>query len=210
MLISASELTAKPGKSGHLVALVAQMRDVLGKETGKDWWAWAAVAGRPYGSFLLSTRFNDYADMIGAQMKVGASTDWAALAATVDGVLAQPAPTSLSEVIAVTGEPSAPKQFALVTRAVIDRSAMMDAITWSTQVAEYVTKVTGVSSTVATAAAGNLFQVSWLASVDTPEELDKMNSIGTDAGYLEMIAAAGANKLFEQGSSERVLLAKLP
>jgi hypothetical protein len=210
MFISASELTASPGKSGQLGPLVGQMRDLLAKETGKDWWAWAVVAGRPYGSFVISTRFNDYADMIGAQMKVAMSTDWAALAATAAGVLANPAPTTLSEVIAVTGEPSAPKQFALVTRAVIDRSAMMDAISWSTQVAEYVTKVTGVSTTVATSAAGKMFEVSWLGSVDTPEELDKTSAINTDAGYLELIAAAGANKLFEQGMSERLLLAKLP
>ena len=210
MLISASELTASPGKSGHLGPLVAQMRDVLGNESGKAWWAWAVVTGRPYGSFMLSTRFDNYADMIGAQMKVAVSTDWAALAATAEGVLAQPAPTLLSEVIAVTGEPSAPKQFVLVTRAVIDRSAMMDAISWSTQVAEYVTKVTGVSTTVGTSAAGKMFEVSWLGGVDTPEELDKMNEINTDAGYLEMLAAAGAKQLFEQGLSERMLLAKLP
>jgi hypothetical protein len=210
MFISASELTASPGKSGHLGPLVAKMRDVLGNETGKDWWAWAVLAGRPYGSFVISTRFDDYTDMVTSQMKVAASTDWAALAATAEGVLAQPAPSTLSEVIAVTGEPSAPKQFALVTRAVIDRSAMMDAISWSTQVAEYVTKVTGVSTTVAASAAGKMFEVSWLASVDTSEELDKMSAINADAGYLEMLATAGANKLFEQGMSERMLLAKLP
>ena len=192
------------------MALVGQMRDVLGKESGKDWSAWAAVTGRPYGTFLLSSRFDDYADMIGAQMKVAASTAWAALAATVEGVLAQPAPTTLTEVIAVTGEISAPKQFVLVTRAVIDRSALGDAISWSTQVAEYVTKVTGVSTIVGTSAAGRMFEVSWLGGVDTPAELDKMNAINTDAGYLEMISAAGTNQLFEQGASERMLLAKLP
>jgi len=186
------------------------MRDVLATESGKQWWAWAAVTGRPYGSFVLSTRFDDYADMITAQMKVAASTEWGELAATADGVLSQPAPTTLSEVIAVTGEPAAPKQFVLATRAVIDRSATMEAITRSTEVAEYVTKVTGVSTTVGTSAAGRMFEVSWLGGVDTPEELDKLNAINTDAGYLEMIAAAGTNQLFEQGMSERMLLAKLP
>jgi hypothetical protein len=210
MLVSASELTASPGKSGQLRPLVAQMRDTLTEASGRDWYAWAAVTGRPYGSFVLSTRFENYSDMITSQMKVAMSTDWAALAAKAEGVLAQPAPTILSEVIAVTGEPSAPNQFVLVTRAVIDRAAMMDAIAWSTQVAEHVTKVTGVSTTVATSAAGQMFGVSWLAGVDTPEELDKMNAIASDPGYLEMLAAAGTNKLFEQGSSERMLLAKLP
>jgi hypothetical protein len=210
MLISASELTASPGKSGQLRPLVAQMRDTLTAASGKDWYAWAVVTGRPFGTFMLSTRFDDFADMLGSQMKVALSTEWAALAPSAEGVLDQPAPTVLTEVIAVTGEPSAPKQFILITRAVIDRSAMIDAIAWSTQVAEHVTKVTGVSTTVATSAAGKMFEVSWIAGVDTPEELDKLNSINTDAGYLEMLAAAGTNQLFEQGMSERTLLAKLP
>ena len=209
MLITASELTAKPGKSGELVALLTQMRDLLSKESGKDWNAWAAVAGRPYGSFGLSTTFENYADLIASQMKIAMSADWAALAAKADGILANPAPTSLSEVIAVTGELSGPRQFATVTRAVIDRSAMMDAIAWATQVAEYATKVTGVSTIVTTSAAGPMFGVSWLAGVDTPEELDKISALGADAGYLGMLADAGTNKLFEQGQSERFLLTKL-
>ena len=70
MLISASELTASPGKSGQLRPLVAQMRDTLTQASGKDWFAWAIVTGRPFGSFMLSTRFDSYADMLGAQMQV--------------------------------------------------------------------------------------------------------------------------------------------
>lgn len=209
MLITASELTASPGTSTQLGPLVAQMRDTLSAASGKDWSAWAAVAGRPYGTFLLSTRFDSYADMIGSQMKLATSAEWAKLAASAVGVLANPAPSRLNEVIAVTGEPTPPKQFVLVTQAVIDRGAMMDAIAWSTQVAEYVTKITGVGATVCTSAAGPMFHVTWLAGVDTPEELDKMNAINADAGYLDMIAEAGRNNLFEQGQSERVLITKM-
>jgi len=47
MLISSSELTASPGKSGHLGPVVAKMRDVLSTGSGKQWWSWAAVTGRP-------------------------------------------------------------------------------------------------------------------------------------------------------------------
>ncbi len=35
------------------------MRELLSKESGKDWNAWAAVAGKPYGSFGLSTSFEN-------------------------------------------------------------------------------------------------------------------------------------------------------
>jgi len=209
MFISASELTANPGKSSHLGPLVAQMRDVLTTDSGKEWTAWAAVTGRPYGTFGLSVRFDDYADMIGAQMKVAVSTQWTALASSAEGVLAHPATTALSEVVAVTGEPAGPRQFTAVTRAVVDRSAMMDALAWSTEIAEYATGVTGIGTAVCTSAAGRMFEVIWISGVDTPEELDRMNSLGGDAGYLERLAAAGANQLFEQGSSERMLLSKM-
>lgn len=210
MYISASELTASPGKSGKLRPIVSEMRDVLSEASGREWYAWAVVTGRPFGSFMLSTRFDSYVDMIGSQMKVGGSAAWAELALKADGLLNNPAPSTLSEVIAVTGDVSAPKQFTMVTRAVIDRSAMMSAMAWSTQVAEHATKVTGVGTTVCTSAAGKMFEVFWIAGVDTPEELDGMNALNADAGYLELIAAAGTGNLFEQGMSERMVLAKLP
>lgn len=209
MLIISSELTAHPGRSGALGPLVAQMRDTLTAASGNNWAAWAVVTGRPYGTFMLSSVCADYAEMIAAQMKIGASPEWGALAAKADGVLSEPAPTRLTEVL-VAGDPPAPKQFTLVTRAVIDRSAMMDALAWSTQVAEHVTKLTGITTHVGTSAAGKMFEVSWLAGVDTPAELDTLNSIAADAGYLGMLADAGTNKLFEQGMSERFLLARMP
>ena len=56
MFIQSAELTAAPGRSGQLLPLVTKMRDVLSSETGKQWWSWAALAGRPFGTQLLSTR----------------------------------------------------------------------------------------------------------------------------------------------------------
>lgn len=209
MLINASHLTAVPGKSAQLRDLMPKLRDTLHAASGAEWFAWAAVTGRPYGSFVLSSRFENYTEMLTSQAKVAMSQKWLDLSAGAAGVLAEAAPTTLGEVIAVAGEPTGPKQFALVTRAIIDRTAMLRALAWATEIAEYSTKVTGVPTTVATSAAGTMFEVTWIGSVDTPEELDKMNAIGSDAGYLELLAQAGSEQLFQQGASERVLLSKL-
>ncbi len=209
MFITSSELTATPGKSGALGPLVAQMRDTLTAASGTNWAAWVAVTGRPYGTFMLSTTYENYADMIAGQMKIGASAEWAAMTPKAEGVLVQPALTRLTEV-AVTGDRPGPKQFTLVTRAVIDRAAMMDALTWAQQVADHVLKVTGISTVVGTSAAGRMFEVSWLAGVDTPAELDTLNGITADAEYLGMLAEAGTKQLFEQGMSERALLVRMP
>jgi hypothetical protein len=211
MLIQASELIANPGRSAVLGQAVTAMRDVLSTVSGKEWSAWATIAGRPYGSFVLSTRHADYADMIKGAMAIAVSTEWATLAATADGSLSAPAPSRLLEVIAMTGEPVGPKQFTTITSTTLTGTDLGKAMTWSTEVAEHVTKLTGHSAVVATTAAGPMFQVHWVNGVDTAEELDAMNTaMNTDAGYLEMLAQAGAARFFIEGATERLLLFKLP
>ena len=209
MFITSSELTATPGKSGKLGPLVAQMRDTLSAASGVPWAAWAAVTGRPYGTFMLSAPFENYAEMIAAQMQIGASAEWGALTPKAEGLMVQPALTRLTEVT-LTGDNPGPKQFVLVTRAVIEGTAMMDALAWAQQVADHVTKVTGIATNVGMSAAGRMFEVTWLAGVDTPAELDTLNAIAEDADYMGMLAESGAKHYFEQGMSERALLVRMP
>ena len=211
MLLQSSELNAKPGKSGVLGPKVTEMRDVLTKASGRDWFAWVALAGRPYGTYLLTSRCADYTELVGGAMQIGTSPEWSELAATADGILANPSQTQLAEVIAVTGEPSAPKQFATVTRSTLSGSDFNKTIAWSCEILEHVTKLTGHGGMVMTSAAGTMFQVYWVVGVDTAEELDASNSaIGADAGYLEMISQAGSERWFVEGTSDRVLIAKMP
>ena len=210
MLIQASELTAQPGKGGVLRDTVTKMRDVLASASGAEWTAWVAFAGRPYGSYVLSVRHADYGAMLGGLLQVGMSQEWAEVAASADGVLAQPAPSILAEVVAVTGEPTGPKQFMTITKSTLSGLDTPRALAWSLEVAEHVSKLTGQSGLVATAAAGKMFEITWMAGVDTPDELEASSkALSSDAGYLEMLSQAGAERLFIEGSTERLLLAKL-
>ena len=211
MLIQSSELTAHPGKGGALGSTVTAMRDVLARASGKDWWAWVAFAGRPYGTYLLSTRSNDFAHHVNTSMQIGLSPEWSELAASAEGILAQPAPSMLAEIIAVTGEPASPKQFLTVTRATLSSSDIGKSIAWAGEVMEHVTKLTGHGGMVMSSVAGTMFQVYWVLGVDTAEELEASNkAISGDAGYLEMIVEAGSKRLFVDGSTDRVLLARMP
>ena len=211
MFIQSAELTAAPGKSGELGPMVTKMRDILSSETGKQWWSWAVLAGRPFGTQLLSTRAEGFADMVASQMKLIDSASWAELAGSAGGVLAHPAETYLAEVIAITGEPAEPKQVTRVTRATIGGTDMAQTIAWSISAMERVTKATGQAGTVATTAAGNMFQVNWFAGSDTAEELDAARqTMNGDAEYQGMIAQAGADGLFVDGSVEEVVLFKMP
>jgi hypothetical protein len=211
MFIQSAELTAAPGRSGELGPMVTKMRDVLTSETGKQWWSWAALAGRPFGTQLLSTRAEGVADMVATQMKLVGSDAWAALSSQASGILAGPADTYLAEVIAMTGEPGEPKQFTTVTRATMAGGDLPASIAWSCAAMERATKVTGQVGTVATTAAGNMFQVYWFAGSDTAEGVDAANlAMNGDAEYQGMIAQAGADGLFVEGSVESMVLVKMP
>jgi len=211
MFIQSAELTAAPGKSGELGPMVTQMRDILSSETGKQWWSWAVLAGRPFGTQLLSTRADGFADMVNSQMQLMGSEAWTALSSGANGVLAHAAETYLAEIIAMTGEPGEPKQFTTVTRATMGGNDMAATVGWSVAAMEHITKITGHGGTVATTAAGSLFQVFWMSGCDTAEELDAMTqTMNSDADYQGMIAQAGADDLFLDGSVERMVLVKMP
>jgi len=211
MFVQSAELTAAPGRSLELSTTVTAMRDILSKETGKTWWSWAALAGRPFGTHLISTRADGFTDIVATQMKLMGSEAWAALAGGVGGVLAHPAETYLAEVIAMTGEPAEPKQFTTVTRATIAHKDLAQAIAWSGAIMERGAKVSGQAGTLATTAAGPMFQVYWFGGCDTAEQLDAgRQATAADDEYQGMIAQAGADALFVDGSVETMVLVKMP
>ncbi len=71
--------------------------------------------------------------------------------------------------------------------------------------------LTGQSGTVATTAAGSMFQVIWIASCDTAEQLDAgRKQLNDDAEYQAMIARAGADWLFVDGSVEEMVIVQTP
>jgi len=211
MFIQSAELTAAPGKSGALGELTTKMRDLLSDETGKQWWSWAVLAGRPFGTQIISTRADGFADMVATQMKLMGSEAWAGLSSEAGGVLAHPANTYLGEIIAVMGEAAEPKQMTTVTRATIAGKDLGATIAWSCAAMERGTKVTGQNGMVATAAAGDMFQVYWFGGSDSAEELDTARkAMNDDAEYQGMIAQAGADGLFVEGSVEEMVLVKMP
>lgn len=211
MFIQSAELTAAPGKSSELGPKVDEMRDFLSAQTDTEWLSWAVLAGRPFGTRLLTTRWDGFAAMVEGQMKFAGSADWASLSGSLTGVLAQPAETYLNEVIAVTGEPTAPKPFTTVTRASMGGTDMAATMAWSTQVLEHVTKTTGNGGILLMSTAGRMFDVGWVSGSDTAEDMDTFHqAISEDADYAGMMAEATAAGLFVDGSAERMILVKMP
>jgi hypothetical protein len=210
MLIYSVNLVAAPGKAGQLAPLMGELRDVLTADTGQAWTGWWVPAGASFGSFVVSTAFENLAAMTTAQGKSIGSERFAAIAAKYGDLLAAPAETALMDVIGGTGEASTkPKPFVNVTRSTMAVGHMRQAIEWSMKIMQHVTDVTGVGGLVGTSLTGRLFQIGWLAGYDSPTELDDSNSkLAADPLYLELIDQAG--DLFIQGTADRRIIAQLP
>lgn len=208
MLIFGAEFTAKPGKGGQLAAEVGAVRDAAAGATDQAWWAWAVVAGRPYGSFMVSTRFDGVAALVAGQLAAGASPEFQAVAGGAYGDLAAgPAVTNTSDVVAMSGEPSAPKQFIVVTQGQVTNGRMADGIAWSRRVIEHVKSVTGVDMLLVTSTAGAMNRVGFIAGTDTAAELDEVNAaLAADAAYRELIDGGGD---LITGSFDRVIAMKM-
>lgn len=178
--------------------------------TGQDWWAWAVMAGRPYGTFLLSSRFDGMAALAAGQLAAASHPDFQAVAGGEYGNLVTgPAVTTTSNVVAMTGEPGPPKSFITVTQAQMQGGRMADAMAWCGRVAEHAKAVTGVDTLLVTTAAGPMFTVGFIGDVDTGEEIDAANeALAADATYLGMLEEAGDP--FIAGSAEQIVAMQMP
>jgi hypothetical protein len=209
MLIYSATMEAAPGKAGQLAPLVGELRSVLTADTGQDWWAWSVASGAPFGSFLVSTRFDNLAALAAGQAKSAASEGFRALSQKYGDLMSRPAETYLNEVIAATGEMSAPKPMMVITGATMAGGKIRQAVAWSTQIMQHVTDVTGVGGVVVTSVTGPMFQIGWMSGFDNPAHLDEFNGkMAADPAYLDMIDEAG--DLFLSGSGRRMIIAQLP
>ncbi len=209
MYIYATQLQAKPGRGGEARAKIAEIRDVVSAAVGQPVLAWAVVAGAPIGSFGISTRVDGSAGLIDLQMKLGASAGYQTVAAESGDLWVGPVETTLNQIVATTGEQGDPLPVLTVTRATIAGGHLGDALAWSNEVLEYVTGVTGLGGNLTTSAAGNFFEVSWIVGAESGAASDAANdALLADPGYIGLIDRAGG--MFIDGTSERVLLAKLP
>jgi hypothetical protein len=209
MLIYSAMMEAGAGKAGQLAPMVGELRNVLTTDTGQDWLAWSVASGATFGSFLVSTRFDNLAALAAGQAKSAASEQFKALSQKYGDLMSRPAETYLNEVVATTGElAAAPKPLMVITGATMTAGKIRQALGWSTKIMQHVTDLTGVGGVVVTSVTGQMFQIGWMSGFDNPEHLDAFNGkMAADTEYLEIIDEAG--DFFVSGSARRMIIAQL-
>lgn len=123
--------------------------------------------------------------------------------------MAGPTETFFNQVVGVVGDMGAPSPHVNVTRSTIMNGHLADALGWSTEVLEYVHKVTGLNGILTTAAAGSFFDISWIFSAASAADGDAANDkLLADPDYIAMIDKAGG--MFVPGSAHRSSMMQLP
>lgn len=201
-------LQARPGLGTEVAPIVAEARDVAIAE-GADATAWIASTGAPIGAFGISARVESMAELTEVQQKFAKSAAYAKVTTKLSGLLAGPSETYLNQVVAAVGDAGKPNPFVTVTRTTIMNGHLGDALGWSSEILEYVNKVTGLSGMLTTAAAGNFFEVSWIFSAASAADGDTANDkLMADPGYIPMIDKGGS--FFVPGSAQRSSMMQLP
>lgn len=208
MYIFSAQLQAKPGLGGEVAAQLPALAAEVSAAGGIPASAWAVVNGAPIGSFAVSGRIENTAELLAMQQGLGASAKYQKASSKLGGSLDGPAITNYLEVVMTSGDIGEPKPLTSVTRATMQTEHLSAAMAWSAQITEYITKTTGMAGFLATSAAGRMFEVAWLFGSDSAADADEANTkLAADTTYASMIEQAG--NLFIQGSGERMLLARM-
>lgn len=208
MFIYSAQLQAQPGKGGDLAAQLPELAAKVSAAAGTPASAWAVATGAPIGSFAISARIENTAELLAMQQGLAGSEKYQKASAKLGGLLAGPAITNMLEVVMTAGEAGEAKPLTTVTRAALHGESLSASMAWSAQLLEYAAKTTGVSGFLATTAAGPMFQVAWLTGSDDAAELDETNAkLASDATYMSMLEQGTDHVI--PGSVERMLLVRM-
>ncbi len=208
MFIYSAQLQARPGRGAEVAGALPAVAAEISAAGGVPASAWAVVNGAPIGSFAVSGRVENTTELLAMQQGLGASAKYQKASAKLGDSLDGPAVTNYLEVVMTSGDVGDPKQLTSVTRATMQAESLSAAMAWSAQIAEYITKTTGMTGLLATSAAGRMFEVAWIFGADSAADLDESNAkLGADQAYASMLEQAG--NLFMPGSAERLLLARM-
>ena len=209
MFIASAQVAAQPGKGQETAAAIVALRDAVTAATGQPWAAWYSLAGDAYGTFAVTCRHESLADMTEALISLEADVVFQEIAAQYVDLIAEPAPTSLDEVVHAAGDASSGKPFVVLTEAQLSSGNVRPGLAHAVQIADLAHEVTGIPTLVTNSAAGPLFQLRWITAVDSMAEIDEANAkLAADPRYLALLDEVGDDVV--SGSVHRTMLMRLP
>ncbi len=207
MYISAITFQARPGHGAEVGSAAVELGGLITKAGANPAMTWGVLAGAPYGSFAVSARFDTMTDYVKTVAAVQAKPAFTKLAAKMGDALQIPAETRLNKVVAASATYK-PQPFTVSTAVVIAAGQLTSAMGWSTELLEFVERVTGHGGVLTAAAAGRVGEIGFIFSAEDAEHWEALDAkLEADPGYAARMDQLDG--MFEPGSDQRVLMTQI-
>ena len=171
---------------------------------------WAALYGRPIGTFAWSTIVESRAQVVDIGTTLLADSDYLSLVSSATGWVQTPGQDYLRQLINPGPPPAAPPGIGAVaqmTTAVVNAGKYAEAFAWGLDMAEYTSGLTGSPVGFFSDVVGTFGGVAWVSIVADMAALDALDANQNDPGYLSRIGNLG--DLFVPGSGNVSLLTRI-
>ena len=189
------------------LAYAADVAQYVGKKTGLEVNAWAALYGAPLGTVSWSARVDSQAAMGAASATLlgdaGYQERLAANLHRFDGA----AEDAIGEFVAFAGE-GAPRSYVSIVTAQCALGKIADAMAWGVDIMQHAAKLTGADSSLVRGLYGPFGTLVWIATYDSLADVDKAGvALSSDTTYLERLDQGG--DFFVPGTGTQRLIQRL-
>jgi hypothetical protein len=183
-----------PSQIQQAVGLVGDVVKLVNERHGGNLGMAVNVGGDP-GALVVVGTFEHLSDYEAMRAGMAADTDIQALV-TGNANPASSMEDTISKVLVPGG---GPKGWVIANTARMHMPRVVEAITFGVEIAEYVTKLTGVPVSFSNATTGDRSRVMWSSTADSMAEIEALgDQTEGDAGYLDFFARSAG--LYVDGS----------
>ncbi len=195
----------------HLRAGMAHaiaMTEYVNRETDLEVSLYQVLQGEPLGTLTFAYRTDSYAASLDSADELAGSDEYLEKIEEGAKYFLGPPEDRLGTITHIAGELSGPPVAASVVTATIDLPQAAKALSWSIDVADYISNLGGIPIAVVTSNFGQFGTVSWISYGQSVAQLEQsQEKTNSDPGYQQRLADSAG--LFVPSSGVGVLSRKI-
>lgn len=193
-----------PGSVGEGMTFVTSITEKVHQETGLDMHSWGATMSPELGTVVWATFVETLEQLEAAQDKLAVSDSFIAMAESGAHLFVGPLQDSVAQVVSGEFDPTAPlPSYVTVARAVAVNGRMSDAMAAGLEIAEAVTRITGVRTSFLVDSTGSIGGCRWnngFADIGSLERAEA--ALLNDPSWLELLDRVGG--CYQAGASQSI------
>jgi hypothetical protein len=203
MYLFARRRRINPAQGRAAVGMALEAATRARDATGLTVWVWSPVLSSEIGTMVWSARVEHLAELEAADDKLMSSTEFGDWIEQNDGLFTGPLEDSVLQVL--HGAPSdQPGAYVQVTRAICVNGSMTEAMGLGGEIAEVVSRITGLQTIFGANVTGVYGGVAWLTGVPDLAAVEAANaSMAADDEFAKLVDRAG--HAFQPGVTSSLL-----